>query len=145
MLAIVSAMAGTMLCNAPGVRREASLTILFTTHKMDSVYTAAASLGFRTRSRVMRRTWVTSNNKVSWWWWLCEVRMLSHDNAVTISPVIQDNLILTMATRCKLSRVGMLWHMTMCDTVTMCDATLMMWRHNNVTTCVDNTSHIVDC
>ena len=45
MLAIVSAMASTMLCNAPGVRREASLTILFTTHKMDAVYTAAASLG----------------------------------------------------------------------------------------------------
>ena len=41
MLAIVSAMAGTILCNAPGVRREASLTILFTTHKMDAVYTAA--------------------------------------------------------------------------------------------------------
>ena len=56
MLAIVSAMAGTMLCNAPGVRREASLTILFTTHKMDAVYTAAASLGLRTLSRVMRRT-----------------------------------------------------------------------------------------
>ena len=66
MLAIVSAMASTMLCNAPGVRREASLTILFTTHKMDAVYTAAASLGLlHTRSRVIRRTWVTSNNKVS--------------------------------------------------------------------------------
>ena len=58
-------MASTMLCNAPGVRREASLTILFTTHKMDPVYTAT-SLGLSIQNSSQETRSNADNAQPSW-------------------------------------------------------------------------------